>query len=515
MAQIRLSEELQKQLKDGSVSDETKRLFQNFGKHQEKKLNSTKKKKSKKITPHNYVSENWAKYSEKILKIALESAKKAYEYTVSLRSQKLIGRFEILDGLNSDIKTKRIFVPTNTMQLRERIEDEHRVMLNKIYENSYTATDNIAKLLRTGQIGQFIAENEVDTAIVDFITLSLVKLDAKNIDTLFSDILAYKVRTLEECKKIANKIEKYRETAIERLCARNNYSVAKELASLSHKSNLISLDKDSEKLDEVIKTEEDYLERERIRLAEEEKRKQEAAERAAREAKERRIREEAERRRIAEERIRQEKIRLEAERKAKEEKRRSESRKRDSYRRIISERNIKELIHFTRIDNIPTILEYGILPRDQLDIYAPEAIINDVSRYDGHTDASCLSVSFPNYKMFYHYSNNNQSQWAVLSLDPQLLYDLDIDEFYFYPENAAKSETNRCSFAEMFGKSNNNLPEDPQAEILAFGVINPKYISRIYVVNDEAKNRLSQTIGNHTNIVINREYFKYRKGDYL
>ena len=515
MAQIRLSEELQKQLKDGSVSNEAKRLFQNFGKPHDNKIHSAKKKKSKKPANNNSLSGNWIKYSEAILKIARESAKKAYEYTVSLRSQKLIGRFELLDGLNSDIKTRRIFVPTNTMQLRDRIEDEHKVMLNKIYENSYTATDNIAKLLRTGQIGQFITEDEISTAIEDFIVLSLVKLNVDNIDTFFADIVAYKVRTLEACKEIAGRLEKYREIAIDRLCTRNNYVDAKELASLCHESNLIFLDKNNEKLDKIIKSENEYLERERIRQAEEERRKREAAVRAAREAEERRIREEAERKRIAEERIRQEKIRLEAERKAKEEKRRNETRKRDSYRRVVSERNIKELIHFTRIDNIPTILKYGILPRDKLDIYAPGAIINDPSRYDGHTNASCLSVSFPNYKMFYRYSNNNQNQWAVLSLAPQLLYDLDIDEFYFYPENAAKSETNRCSFTEMFGKSNNSYPEDPQAEILAFGIINPKYISKIYVVNNEAKNKLYQIANHYTNIEINGNYFKYRKDDYL
>ena len=48
MAQIRLSEELQKQLKDGSVGNETKRLFQNFGKHQEKNLIQQKRKNQRK-----------------------------------------------------------------------------------------------------------------------------------------------------------------------------------------------------------------------------------------------------------------------------------------------------------------------------------------------------------------------------------------------------------------------------------------------------------------------------------
>ena len=510
MAQIRLSEEPQKQLKDGSVGNETKRLFQNFGKHQEKKLNSTKKKKSKKITPHNYVSENWVKYSEKILKIALESAKKAYEYTVSLRSQKLIGRFEILDGLNSDIKTKRIFVTTNTMQLRERIEEEHRVMLKKIYENSYTAIDNIAKLLRTGQIGQFIAEDEVDTAIVGFITLSLVKLDAKNIDTLFSDILAYKVRTLEECKKIADEIEKYRETAIERLCARNNYSVAKELASLSHKSNLISLDKDSEKLDEIIKTEEDYLERERIRLVEEEKRKQEAAERASREAKER---EEAERKRIAKEELEKRQL--------------YEKRKRifDAEKNKILHQeydNILRLFHITSINNLESILANGIFSRNRAenelyftDIAAEGALMN-------HRHANIYGVELDHYArcffnplppMYYMRSKEGEelciielwvpfekvSKYGKFFHNLKIIADIDCESYYprYYKQSIASSkldlDTNEAhnlsdiswdSSYEAYVNNPELCKAERGTEVLIHGAIPSAYIMKIYTDED-------------------------------
>lgn len=504
MAHIRLSEELQKQLKDGSVSDEAKRLFQDYGKQQNSKTPTPNKKKQKKSTVSNDVSENWAKYGKSILKIARESAKQAYEYTVSLRSQKLISRFEILDGLNNSLKNSRFFTPSNAMQLRDRIDDEHRAMLNKIYKNPYTATDSIAKLLRTGQIGEFITEDEVDSCIVDFVILSLYKLDIKNIDILFADIVAYRVHSLEYCKKFANNIQLYRKIAIDRLCARNNFSDAKSLAMLEYRSKLIILKKDSKKLDEIVKNEARHIEFERIRLAEEERKKEEAAALAMREAERLRL-----------EQIKKERERIKREEIEREARRRKELTKRNSYQAVVQRRNIKELIHFTRIENVRSILIHGIIPRDSLPIYCPYAITNDSVRYDGHTDASCLSVSFPNYKMFYAYQNSDLTKhWAVLSLKPELLWDLNVNEFYFYPSNAAGSSIKCCPFDSMFGNSSLSDPEDAQAEILAFGTISPKHISKVYVKNESDKEFILSRYPTTIPIEVNVKYFKYREKDY-
>lgn len=541
VAQIRLSEELQKQLKDGSVSNEAKRLFQNFGEHQYNKIHFAKKKKSKKTTSRNSLSDNWVRYSENILKIARESAKKAYEYTVSLRTQKLIGRFELLDGLDSDIKTRRIFVPTNTMQLRDRIEEEHKVMLDKICKNSYTATDNIAKLLRTGQIGQFINEDEVSTAIDNFIILSLVKLDVENLNAFFADILAYKVRTLEDCKKIADKLEKYREIAIERLCARDNYATAKELASLCHKSNLIFLGKDNKKLDKIIKSENEYLERERIRQAEEERRKQEAAVRAAREAEERRIREEAERKRVAEERIRQEKIRLEAERKAKEEERRNETSILDINEseeldvdstdttlfvdedKYVDNKNddsqyYVKIYHLTDFKNIPSIRKNGIMSRtyvesnfDYIDIADSGALNNHrKSVINGVPLDNCARCFFnPMPPMYHKRLKEGFDNLSIIELHipvkkvfkgDKITHKLEIDGSKFvkyYKQSIASyhgplSDIESCNINEIRWDSSkaayDNNRDDTiakrSAELLIYPKIPSKYIYKVYTDRD-------------------------------
>ncbi len=511
MGQIRLSEELQKQLKEGSANDETKKLFQNFGKHQDERANFSKKKKPNKTVVRNTISDNWLKYGENILKIARESAMKAYEYTVSLRSQKLISRLEILNGLKSDIRTRRVFVPSNAMQLRVQIEDEHRAMLDKIYKNSYTATDNIAKSLRAGQIGQFIAEDEVDAAISDFLILSLVKLDIKNADTFFADILAYKVRSLDECRRFANKIEKYRKTAIDRLCARKNFSAAKELAAFSYKSNLIILSRDGEELDRVTETEKEHLERERIRLIEEERRKQEAAERAAREM---------------EERARVEKMRIKREQA--ERKRRDEERKRvlEAERdRILRQRydNLLRLFHVTSIDNLESILANGIYSRVRAerellsfrDIAAEGALMNHryINVYGVELDqyARCFFNPLP---PMYHMKAKEEERLCVLELwipfekvsrynryfhNLKIINDADCSFYYprYYKQSIASSKQDLSSIEvhnlndiswdssyEAFERDPNLCKAKRGAEVLIYGMISNVYIVDVYTNED-------------------------------
>lgn len=159
-----------------------------------------------------------------------------------------------------------------------------------------------------------------------------------------------------------------------------------------------------------------------------------------------------------------------------------EKRKRASYARTIQNRDIKELIHFTRIENVPSIFQHGILSRERLKQKGINAFINDQERFDEYLDASCVSVSFPNWRLFYTFRmQQKQTIWAVLSLDPKLLLDMNIREMYFFADNAAGKETARCAFEEMFGESDEAYPSNEQAEVLVFGDIPTKYIRKVYV----------------------------------
>lgn len=160
---------------------------------------------------------------------------------------------------------------------------------------------------------------------------------------------------------------------------------------------------------------------------------------------------------------------------------------------FISTRNILALTHFTRVENLFDIFDHGIVSRLNL---PATAIVNDEYRYENFREASCLTISFPNWQMFWRYQCRDKSaNWAVLSISPDILLDLPC---LFYPTNAANShfrsedETSliaRMGFqglSAMFrdypngARRSRNLLEnwttDPQAEVLCFESIPSKYI---------------------------------------
>ncbi len=166
--------------------------------------------------------------------------------------------------------------------------------------------------------------------------------------------------------------------------------------------------------------------------------------------------------------------------------------------RLISEfcsiKGIVNLIHFTRIENLKSILQHGLINRKELS-RLPESerpIFNDQERFDGHIEAICLSVSFPNYQMFYKLNKDKPDDWVVLLLDSSILWDLDCA---FCQTNAASSKISSVpleqrktfeALKQMFTDEENvsreelgipaNFTTNPQAEVLVFDTIPVKYI---------------------------------------
>lgn len=164
----------------------------------------------------------------------------------------------------------------------------------------------------------------------------------------------------------------------------------------------------------------------------------------------------------------------------------------------VQKREIKHVLHFTKIENLSSILDRGILPRANLNSCSIPFHFNDEIRVDYCEDASCHSISFPNYKMFYSYRMNDPKQeWIVLSLSPRLLWEKDCAFCY---SNAASSEISSIpiaerkkpeSFLKMFEdfeeypkrselKIKDCCPTNPQAEVLVFDVIEQAYLQGIF-----------------------------------
>ena len=95
-------------------------------------------------------------------------------------------------------------------------------------------------------------------------------------------------------------------------------------------------------------------------------------------------------------------------------------------RQICYEHDINTLCHFTRSERLRSILHRGLLSRNFLEKLPPQVRpqFPDQNRDDGYKEAICLSISFPNYKMFFSKTGrDNQHEWVVLLLDARVLWD--------------------------------------------------------------------------------------------
>lgn len=180
-----------------------------------------------------------------------------------------------------------------------------------------------------------------------------------------------------------------------------------------------------------------------------------------------------------------------------------EDRRKSEIKSIAKDRKIDVLCHFTRVENLESILRNGLLSRRTLTERNMDFFANDNERLDGNLDAICLSVSFPNFKMFYMkrscFRSGQQvrdSQWVVLVLDARILWEL---ECQFCQQNAASilernsprlDRREPKALHDMFFDTTEvkrlelnlprNFPTDPQAEVLVFGQISTSYLRQVH-----------------------------------
>ncbi|NSL52777.1 DUF4433 domain-containing protein [Bacillus sp. P2(2020)] len=164
----------------------------------------------------------------------------------------------------------------------------------------------------------------------------------------------------------------------------------------------------------------------------------------------------------------------------------------DKIMEIVTRRKIEYLVHFTRIDNLTSILENGLIPVSMQQKMKIPSVHNDEQRFDSKLDCTSCSISFPNYKLFYTFREYKfpGSSWVVIVLDKDVLFS-PLNITYFCQTNAAgvfprissaKELCTATAFENMFCNSlttkenkviqraslqiNDCITTDPQAEIL-------------------------------------------------
>ncbi|WP_431256475.1 DarT ssDNA thymidine ADP-ribosyltransferase family protein [Roseateles chitinivorans] len=158
---------------------------------------------------------------------------------------------------------------------------------------------------------------------------------------------------------------------------------------------------------------------------------------------------------------------------------------------IVAQRKIEDLVHFTRLANLPSILKYGLVPRETCRQVGIDFLHNDEHRIDG-TDGISMSIGFPNYKMFYQLRVKNPTvDWVVIGINPEVLWE---KSCLFCQQNAAHNDVTAipqrlrklparldamyCDFGSKTRASLNlpdNYPTHPQAEVISLDLIEPKY----------------------------------------
>ncbi|MCE3606093.1 DUF4433 domain-containing protein [Massilia sp. P8910] len=185
------------------------------------------------------------------------------------------------------------------------------------------------------------------------------------------------------------------------------------------------------------------------------------------------------------------------------------------------------MMHFTRVSNLANILQHGLVPRDVL-IRQDLGEYNDMYRYD-NTNAVCLSIQFPNYKMFWGVREENKDKnidWVVLVIRPEVLWTLPCA---FCVTNAASATVRSVPlderrdlaalermYADWEGKNRDmlgipaNFPTNPQAEVLMLNGVPRQYISSVIVLTIAKQQELqAQFPGLHVHV--HAGTFRYRQ----
>ena len=174
---------------------------------------------------------------------------------------------------------------------------------------------------------------------------------------------------------------------------------------------------------------------------------------------------------------------------------------------IIDERGITELYHFTRIENLESIVENGIWPVSEMKKEGVSFLENDKYRNDHRMDCNCISISCPNLELLKSYKRKYGGHWVMIELDPCVLYETPC---YFAEHNAAtriiasnlamrtgadalenmfkrRLDIQLTDRVESFGRFEvrefPNFPTSPQAEVLVKGRIGIDLVKNITFEN--------------------------------
>ena len=180
-------------------------------------------------------------------------------------------------------------------------------------------------------------------------------------------------------------------------------------------------------------------------------------------------------------------------------------------KQFLDQREIKNLYHFTCVENLKSILSLGILSKSKLEDRNMRFISNDTQRLEQRYDYISCSISYPNIKLLNAYKNRLNARYAIIEIDANVILD---KVAMCSPCNAATYNGYNVKdiggINELFTGYRENLPlqypTDEQSEILVKDKIDLKYVKRILFENSDDLKYFASSVP----MLVCQEMFKYR-----
>lgn len=196
---------------------------------------------------------------------------------------------------------------------------------------------------------------------------------------------------------------------------------------------------------------------------------------------------------------------------------------------VLEERNIKHLVYFTRLENLKSILENGIVPEKyQLGKGICSIKNNCKKRYPFQVEGNGYSVEFPNYKLLnlLRDGNNPNDSYVILRLEAKSVlldtigkqvYCLDnaltsndkygdrgLNELFlpeYHKEGYVYNDEYQKEIHNYRDKLNipDNYTTNPQAEVEICTIVEPKYIKQVVFENNNDKQSWLESNGVYQN----------------
>lgn len=175
-------------------------------------------------------------------------------------------------------------------------------------------------------------------------------------------------------------------------------------------------------------------------------------------------------------------------------------------RSILKERKIDTLIHFTRLENLASILNFGLMARKAIeaDTRIGRVRTNQPELPPDWQAMISLNISFPDYRLFYRMQEQRGYEWIVLAYDAALLTQQPFFSFIFPAANLIRTpifeseiapELQSVSTFEDLFKDTDTVrrrilqipdayPTHPYSELLVPGTIANEYLKEVHFYNE-------------------------------